>query len=106
MVHYLHMQKIFIQKVWCNYFMKKYTVELDTCELVKLISICNTAIVTEEEILRNLEKSSNLTNIHNKKVIENTKNSIEFIWNLKTKIKNIINDAYKNTINDGGENNS
>ena len=63
--------------------MKKYTVEFDTTEIVKLISVCNAAIVSEEETLRNLSGA-------NQKIIDNTKASVEKIWELKTKLKNAI----------------
>jgi hypothetical protein len=61
--------------------MKKYTIELDTTDVVKLISICNSAIVSEEETLRNLSGAS-------QKVIDNTKASIDKIWEIKSKLKN------------------
>ena len=63
--------------------MKKYTVEFDTTEIVKLISVCNAAIVSEEETLRNLSSA-------NRRIIDNTKASVEKIWELKTKLKNAI----------------
>ena len=63
--------------------MKKYTGEFDTTEIVKLISVCNAAIVSEEKTLRNLSGA-------NQKIIDNTKASVEKIWELKTKLKNAI----------------
>lgn len=63
--------------------MKKYTVEFDTTEIVKLIAVCNAAIVGEEETLRNLSGA-------NQKIIDNTKASVKKIWELKTKLKNAI----------------
>ena len=64
--------------------MKKYTLELDLSEIVKLNAVCNAAIISEEETLRNL------SNCNNEKIIDTTKNSIELIWNLKTKIKELL----------------
>lgn len=63
--------------------MKKHTVEFDTTEIVKLISVCNAAIVSEEETLRNLSGAS-------QRIIDNTKASVEKIWELKTKLSNAI----------------
>lgn len=63
--------------------MKKYIIELDTTDVVKLISVCNSAIVREEETLRNLSGA-------NQKAIDTTKASIEKIWELKTKLKNAV----------------
>lgn len=63
--------------------MKKYMVEFDITEIVKLISVCNAAIVSEEETLRNLSGV-------NQRIIDNTKVSVEKIWELKTKLKNTI----------------
>ena len=63
--------------------MKKYTAEFDTTEIVKLIAVCNAAIVGEEETLRNLSGA-------NQKIIDNTKASVKKIWELKTKLKNAI----------------
>ncbi len=63
--------------------MKKHTIELDTTDVVKLIAVCNSGIVSEEETLRNLSGA-------NQKAIAHTKASIEKIWELKSKLKNAI----------------
>lgn len=70
--------------------MKKYNVEFDITEIVKLIAICNSAFVSEENTLRNLNGASQT-------IIDNTKMSIEKIWKLKTKLKSIVNSQYANT---------
>lgn len=63
--------------------MKKYTIELEAPDIVKLIAACNSAIVSEEETLRNLSGAS-------RKIIDNTKVSLERFWELKTKLKNAV----------------
>ena len=63
--------------------MKKHIIELDTTEIVKLIAVCNSAIVTEEETLRYSTGA-------NQKIIDSTKVSIEKIWELKSKLKNVL----------------
>lgn len=70
--------------------MSKITIEFDSVEAVKLISVCNAAIITEEETLRCCSKSLEFK--------ENTKRSIEKIWEIKGKIKKAINDAYGNIV--------
>lgn len=72
---------------------RKFNLELELPEVVKLIAICNAAIVSEEETLRNL----NSCKTHTLDITTNTKNSIECIWELKTKLKKLLLE--------GGENN-
>ena len=64
--------------------MKKYTIEFDTAEIAKLIGVCNAALVSEEETLRCLNGSSS------DNTIKHTKNSIDKIWELKTKLKRAV----------------
>lgn len=74
--------------------MKIYNLELTAPELVKLVSICNGAIVSEQEILRNLSA-------YNHKVKTMSENSIEMIWQIKNKVKRAINDEYGSRITEG-----
>ena len=60
----------------------KYTIELDAQEMVELISICNSAIVSEERCLTYLSDDSAAS--------QHCKTTIESIKTLKEKFKNII----------------
>ena len=64
--------------------MKTYTIEFDVTEMVKLISICNAAIVVDETTLRHLPVDSKAKEMCNK--------SIATIENLKGKIKKTLLD--------------
>lgn len=71
--------------------MGKISIEFDTTEAVKLIAICNAAIISEEETLRCYDT----LDINAR---ERTKNSLEKIWEIKNKIKKTINDRYRETV--------
>lgn len=65
--------------------MRTYTIEFDATELVKLIAICNSAIVIDEATLEHLPSDS--------KGSEACKLSIAKTEALKQKIKNTILDS-------------
>ncbi len=67
--------------------MGKITVELDITEAVKLLSMCNAAIVGEEESLRYVS--------HNEKIKNDTKESIQKMLDIKRKIKHQMVETYK-----------
>lgn len=76
----------------CECEVRKFNLELELPEVVKLISVCNAAIVSEEEVLRNL----NSCKTHKLDITTNTKNSIECIWELKTKLKKLLLEGSEN----------
>lgn len=69
--------------------MKKYNIELDATEIVKLISACNSAIIIEER---------NLKFVGSEKLKVTTHNSIEKLNDIKNKLKQIMLQAYNDTI--------
>ena len=85
--------------------MKKYNVELDITEIVKLVSICNLAIVTEENTLQTLHTGG--VGCDNE-LVEHTEHSLAKIREIKAKFKSVITNPtdYEKVYNEASLNDS